>query len=138
MDNTSSSIPPSSRTGSTLGSADSTPGANSSTYSSGTHLGTGSMGGAGSGGASLDTRETVDRAQNAAHSTVDRLANTARGWAEKIDERTRGIQDVPLRAWDYSRSTVQEHPMQAVLLSMLVGYVIGRLSGGRATHYVEY
>jgi hypothetical protein len=111
-----------------------------STYSStGTDagLGTGSMGGS-AGMGSSETRETVERAKDAAHSTVDRLASTARDWAGKIDERARGMSDVPMRALDYSRSTVQEHPMQAILLSVLLGYVIGRFSGSRSTHFVEY
>lgn len=124
---------PASSTGSGMGgSTYSSTGADSS-------LGTGSMGGSGSGGmGSSDPRETVDRAKDVAHSTVDRLASTARDWAGRIDERTRGMSDMPMRALDYSRNTVQEHPMQAILLSMLVGYVIGRFSGGRTTHYVEY
>lgn len=127
-------------TGSSSSSAGS--GMGGSTYSStgaDSTLGTGRMGGSGSGGmGSGDARETVDRAKDVAHSTVDRLANTARDWAGRIDERTRGMSDMPMRALDYSRNTVQEHPMQAILLSMLVGYVIGRFSGGRSTHYVEY
>ncbi len=85
-----------------------------------------------------DARETMDRVKDSAHSTVDRLATKAMGWAEKVDERARSVSDIPVRAWDYSRSTVQEHPMQAILFSMLVGYVIGRFSGGRGPHFGNY
>jgi ElaB/YqjD/DUF883 family membrane-anchored ribosome-binding protein len=98
---------------------------------------TGSMGGSGGMGSS-HARETVDRAKDSAHSTVDRLASTARDWAGRLDERTQGLTDMPTRALDYSRHTVQERPVQAILLAMLVGYVIGRFSGGRSTHHVEY
>ncbi len=113
-----------------LGSTGSSSGVGGSTYSS-----TGSMGGAGSGG--TDAREALERVQGAVHSTVDKLASTARDWAGKIDEKARGVSDIPKQALEYSRSTVQEHPMQAILLSMLVGYVIGRFSGGRSTRYGE-
>ena len=109
----------------------------SSTAAKSGGLGTGSMGGSGGMGSS-DARETVDRVKDSAHSTVDRLASTARDWAGRLDERTQGLSDMPTRALDYSRHTVQERPMQAMLLAMLVGYVIGRFSGGRSTQGVEY
>ncbi len=132
MNNTS--LPSSDRSSSNpgMGSPASTSGLSGSTYSGGS----GSMGGAGSGGP--QAREAVDRLQESAHGTVDRLANTARGWADKLDERTRGLSDMPMRAWDASRSTVQAYPMQAILLSMLLGYVMGRFGGGRTTHDVTY
>lgn len=75
--------------------------------------------------------QTVDRVSATAHETVDRLANSATRLADRLDERTRRLTDAPLRAWDYSRSSVQEHPMQAVAAALLVGYVMGRLSGSR-------
>ena len=132
MDNTPFPSTDRSRTGTSgLGSTGSSSRVGSPTYSS-----TGSTGGAGSGG--TDAREAVERVQGAAHSTVDRLASTARDWAGKLDERARSVSDIPKQALDYSRSTVQEHPMQAILLSMLVGYVIGRFSGGRSTRFGEY
>ncbi len=109
----------------------------SSTAAESGGMGTGSMGGSGGMG-STNARETVDRAKDSVHGTVDRLASTARDWAGRLDERTRGMSDMPTRALDYSRHTVQERPMQAIVLSLLVGYVIGRFSGGRSTHYVEY
>lgn len=135
MDNSS----PSSSNRSASGSAHpGSSGLGGSTYSASSG-GTGSMGGAGSGGmAQVETRETVERVKDSAHSTVDRLASKAMGWAEKVDERARQVSDIPVRAWDYSRHTVQEHPMQAIVLSMLLGYVIGRFSGGRGLHFGEY
>lgn len=99
----------------------------SATYSS-------PSGSIGSKGSSFDAREKVEQVQQAAHSTVDRLASTARNWADKVDERTRGMSELPTRAWDYSRSTVQEHPLQTIALSVLLGYVIGRFSGARNGH----
>ena len=98
---------------------------------------TGSMGGSGGMGSS-PTRETVDRAKDSAHNTVDRLASTARDWAGRLEERTQGLADMPTRALDYSRHTVQERPVQAMLLAMLLGYVVGRFSGGRSTHHLEH
>ena len=109
----------------------------SSTAAESGGLGTGSMGGSGGMG-SRDARETVDQAKASAHSTVDRLASTARDWATRLDERTQSLSDMPTRALDYSRHTVQERPVQAILLAILLGYVIGRFSGGRSTHHAEY
>ncbi len=97
-------------------------------------LGTGSVGGSG-GMPCHDVGQTVDRAQDAAHHSVDRLARTARDWAGRLDERAQGLTDMPARALDYSRHSVQERPMQAVLMALLVGYVMGRFNGGRHAHH---
>ena len=104
--------------------------------------GSSSLGGAtysaGSGGLSQgESRETLERVKDSAHSTVDRLASKAMGWAEKVDEGARRVSDIPVRAWDYSRHTVQQHPLQTIAMSLLVGYLVGRLSGSRGSLFGE-
>jgi ElaB/YqjD/DUF883 family membrane-anchored ribosome-binding protein len=79
----------------------------------------------------------VDKASGVAHETVDRLASSASRLAGRLDERTRGMSDAPMKAWDYSKNSVQEHPMQAIGVALLVGYVLGRLTGSR-NYYSEY
>ena len=108
-------------------------GQSGSTYSS---SGSGNMGGAGAGGP--QARVAVDRAEQTAHGAVDRLATAARDWADKMDERTRHLSDLPMRAWDRSRSTVQAHPLQALVVSMLLGYAIGRLGGSRQRQRMDH
>ena len=79
----------------------------------------------------------VDKVSGVAHETVDRLASSASRLADRLDEKTRGMSDAPLKAWDYSKNSVVEHPMQAIGVALLVGYVLGRMTGSR-TYYSEY
>ena len=80
-------------------------------------------------------RHAVDRASASAHETVDRVASTASRFAERIDERTRRMTDAPLRLWHNSRTSVQDHPMQAIAASLVIGFLIGRLTGSRSRFY---
>jgi hypothetical protein len=59
----------------------------------------------------------VSRIFHAAQDLTD-LFNTARNWAGRLDDRPQGQSDMSSRALDYS---VQERPVQAMLLAMLVG-----------------
>jgi hypothetical protein len=72
-------------------------------------------------------RDTLDRARGLAHEAVDRLASGATGLVDRIEGRSRGWGEMPLRAWDYSRSSVQNHPISTVALAALAGYAIARL-----------
>jgi hypothetical protein len=72
-------------------------------------------------------RDTLDRARGLAHEAVDRLASGATGLVDRLEGRSRGWTDVPQRAWDYSRSSVQNHPISTVALAVLAGYAIARL-----------
>lgn len=77
-------------------------------------------------------RHAVDRASASAHETVDRLASTASRFAERIDERAHRMTDAPMRLWHNSRTSLQDHPMQAIAASLVIGFLIGRLTGSRS------
>lgn len=108
--------------------------------STGTNMGSGSMGGSGMSGMSGGTgtteqaRHAVERASATAHQTVDRLANRASRLAGSLDEKTRKLTDAPLRAWETSRTQVQDHPMQAIAASLVIGFLLGRLTGSRSRY----
>lgn len=72
-------------------------------------------------------RDTLNRARGLAREAVDRLASGATGLVDRIEGRGQGLTDIPQRAWDYSRSTVQNHPVTTVAMAMLAGYVVARL-----------
>ncbi|MES2978844.1 MAG: hypothetical protein V4731_10500 [Pseudomonadota bacterium] len=104
--------------------------------------GTGSMGGSGSGGTpgasqnpSDMAKKAVDSASSTAHETVDRLAGSASRLADRLDEKARALTDAPMRAWEYSRTSVEQHPMQAIGVALLIGYLVGRLSAPTYTRY---
>jgi hypothetical protein len=48
-----------------------------------------------------------------------------------LDGQGHKLTDLPQRAWSASRSVVQEHPVQTVLVSLLAGYAMARLLGMR-------
>lgn len=111
-----------------------------STTSTGTNMGSGSMGSSGmssGSGSSEQARHAVERASAAAHQTVDRVANSASRLAGSLDEKTRKLTDAPMRAWETSRTQVQDHPMQAIAASLVIGFLLGRLTGSRS-RYDDY
>ncbi len=99
-----------------------------STYTTGS----GSMGTSGMSGE--QARHAVERASTTAHETVDRLASGASRWADRLDEKTRKLTDAPMRAWETSRTQVQDHPMQAIAASLVIGFLLGRLTGSRSRY----
>ena len=77
------------------------------------------------------TRDTLGRARHVAHDAVDRLSSGASRLVDRIEDKTQGLTEGPRRAWTYSRHVVQDHPIQAVAVSLLAGYAIARLLGMR-------
>ena len=80
----------------------------------------------------------MERASASAHEAVDRIAGRAERFADRLDERSRRLTDAPLRALDYATHQVQTHPVQAVAISLAVGYVAGLLSGWRGASQRDY
>ena len=74
-------------------------------------------------------RQAVDSLSNAAHGTVDKLASVATKTADRISDQTRRVTDSPARALDYSKSWVQDKPLEAVGAALVIGFVLGRLTG---------
>ena len=73
-------------------------------------------------------RNTVERLSTAAHETVDKLASNATHVAERFSEQTRRLSDAPVRAVDYSKSWIQERPLEAVGAALAIGFILGRLT----------
>jgi ElaB/YqjD/DUF883 family membrane-anchored ribosome-binding protein len=73
-------------------------------------------------------RSTVDRMSSAAHDTVDKLASNAANVADRFSEQTRRVTDAPAQALDYSKSWIQDKPLEAVGMALAIGFVLGRLT----------
>ena len=73
-------------------------------------------------------RSTVDRLSSAAHDTVDRLASNATQVADRVSEQTRRVTEAPSQALDYSKSWIQDKPLEAVGVALAVGFILGRLT----------
>jgi ElaB/YqjD/DUF883 family membrane-anchored ribosome-binding protein len=71
---------------------------------------------------------TVDRVSTAAHETVDKIANSAAQVADRFSDQTRRVTEAPARAVDFSKSWVQERPLEAVGAALAVGFILGRLT----------
>ena len=73
-------------------------------------------------------RSTVERVSSAAHQTVDKLAGNASHVAERFSDQTRRVTQAPAHAMEYSRSWVQERPLEAVAAALAIGFLLGRLT----------
>lgn len=71
---------------------------------------------------------TVDRVSTAAHETVDKLASSASHVADRFSDQTRRVTEAPSQALEFSRSWVQERPLEAVGAALAVGFILGRLT----------
>lgn len=74
-------------------------------------------------------RSVVDRVASAAHGSVDKLASGTAQTAERLAEQKRRLQQAQASALDYSRSWVQDKPLEAVGAALALGFIIGRLTG---------
>jgi ElaB/YqjD/DUF883 family membrane-anchored ribosome-binding protein len=74
------------------------------------------------------TLNSVNRLASAAHQTVDKLAHSAGNVAEKFADEARRVKQAPAQAVDYSKSWVQERPLEAVGAALAIGFLIGRLT----------
>lgn len=71
---------------------------------------------------------SVDRVSSAAHQKVDQLAAGAASVADRFSEQTRWVAEAPTKALDYSKTWVQEKPMQAIGTALALGFIVGRLT----------
>lgn len=77
------------------------------------------------------TRNTLDRMSTAAHETVDKLASSASHAAEHFSDQTRRATEAPGKALEFSKSWVEEKPLEAVGLALAIGFILGRLTSHR-------
>ena len=73
-------------------------------------------------------RSTVESLSASAHQTVDSLADSAGQVADRFATETRKITEAPSRALEYSKTSIQDRPLEAVGLALALGFVIGRLT----------
>ena len=71
---------------------------------------------------------TVDRMSTAAHDTINKLAGGASNVADKFSNQARWVSEAPNRALDTSKSWVQNKPLEAVGLALVLGFIVGRLT----------
>lgn len=71
---------------------------------------------------------SLNRLSAAAHSTVDKLASGASHVADRFADDARRVGEAPSRALDFSKSWVQDKPLEAVGAALLIGFLIGRLT----------
>ncbi|RYX97873.1 MAG: hypothetical protein EOO28_02905 [Comamonadaceae bacterium] len=73
-------------------------------------------------------KDVIEKASTAAHGGVDRLASGVTQAADRLSAKTQRIAEAPQRAIDYSKSRVQDKPLQAVAAALALGFIIGRLT----------
>jgi ElaB/YqjD/DUF883 family membrane-anchored ribosome-binding protein len=73
-------------------------------------------------------RSTVDSLSASAHQTVDSLAGKAGHVADRFADETRKISEAPGKALDYSKTCIQDRPLEAVGIALALGFVFGRLT----------
>jgi ElaB/YqjD/DUF883 family membrane-anchored ribosome-binding protein len=72
-------------------------------------------------------RDKLNRARGLAHEAIDRVATSAAGLVDRVEGGRQTLVDLPQRAWDYSRGTVQSHPAATIALAVLAGFAVARL-----------
>lgn len=73
-------------------------------------------------------RSSVDSLSSAAHQTVDSLASSASHVADRFADETRKISEAPGKAVTYSKTRIQDRPLEAVGIALAVGFILGRLT----------
>ena len=74
-------------------------------------------------------RAAVDRLSTSAHSTVDKIASSATDTADRFLDQTRRVTEAPSQALTYSKSWVQDNPLEAVAAALALGFILGRMTG---------
>ena len=73
-------------------------------------------------------RSTVESLSASAHQTVDSLASGASQVADRFADETRKISEAPGKALTYSKTCIQDRPLEAVGIALAIGFVLGRLT----------
>ena len=73
-------------------------------------------------------RHVIDSMSSSAHDTVDKLATSASHTASRFDDQTKRLTEAPVKAFERSKSWVQEKPLEAVGAALAIGFVLGRLT----------
>ena len=70
----------------------------------------------------------MDSLSATAHDTVTALASSAGHVADRFADETRKISEAPGKALRYSKSSVQQRPLEAVGIALVFGFIVGRLT----------
>ena len=73
-------------------------------------------------------RHAIDSMSSTAHETVDKLATSAGHTASRFADQTRRLKEAPTKAVDYSKSMIQDRPLEAVGIALALGFIFGRLT----------
>ena len=73
-------------------------------------------------------RGAVESLSATAHQTVDSLAGSAGHVANRFADETRKIAEAPGKALDYSKTSIQGRPFEAVGIALALGFILGRLT----------
>lgn len=73
-------------------------------------------------------RHAIDSMSSSAHSAVDALASSASHTATRFADQTRRLTDAPAEAVNYSKSMIQDRPLEAVGIALALGFIFGRLT----------
>ena len=73
-------------------------------------------------------RSGVDSLSSSAHGTIASLASSASHVADRFADETRRIAEAPGKALQYSKTSVQDRPLQAVGIALAVGFILGRMT----------
>lgn len=73
-------------------------------------------------------RSTVDSLSATAHQAVNSLAGSAGHAADRFADETRKIAEAPGKALNYSKTCIQDRPLEAVGIALALGFILGRLT----------
>lgn len=73
-------------------------------------------------------RSTVASMSASAHQTVDSLASSVNHVASRFSNETRKISEAPGKVLSYSKTSIQDRPLEAVGIALAVGFIFGRLT----------
>ena len=73
-------------------------------------------------------RSSVESLSASAHRTVDSLTGGAEQVVDRFSDETRRIAEAPRQALDYSKTCIQDRPLEAVGIALAIGFILGRLT----------
>jgi ElaB/YqjD/DUF883 family membrane-anchored ribosome-binding protein len=74
---------------------------------------------------------TVDRMTSGAHAAVDKTADMAARAAESLDAKSEQLKDLQAQWLESSRAYVRDHPVQALGIAVVGGFLLSRLLSAR-------
>lgn len=71
---------------------------------------------------------SIDKVADPARQAVDRMTSVAHDTVEKVASAASRYSEVPAKAFETSKSWVQDKPLQAVGTALAIGFILGRLT----------